>query len=108
MFRDIGGRTNETDALNCLGEVLTALGQPGQAGAQHRQALTLASEASDRYQQARAHDGLARAYHAAGDTRAARYHWEIALSLYHDLGVPDEKQARAALDSLDMITSHRG
>ncbi len=60
--------------------------------------LGLASQIGNRYQQARAYDGLARACHAAGDPAQARQHWQQALALYTDLGVPEAGQVRARLD----------
>jgi transcriptional regulator with XRE-family HTH domain len=51
----------------------------------------------DKYEQARAHDGLGRANHAAGDSGQARRRWQHALTLYTELGVPDAGQVRARL-----------
>ena len=71
---------------------------PGQARAQHHDALTLACQMGDRYEQARAHDGLGRSWHASGDHAQARYHWQQALALYTDMGVPEAGPVRARLD----------
>ena len=100
MFRNLGNRPGESEALNGLGEALTALGAPAQARACHHDALTLASEIKDRYQQARAHDGLAHAYSAVSDTARARHHWHNALTRYRDMKVPEAAQIQARLDSL--------
>ena len=58
MYREIGNRSGEADALNSLGEVLLAIGQPGHARFEYATALRLAVETRDKYQQARAHHGL--------------------------------------------------
>ncbi|XNL83137.1 hypothetical protein K8Z49_15225 [Actinomadura madurae] len=47
-------------------------------------------------QQARAHDGLARAHHALGDRDRACHHWERALTILHDLGLAYEGEVKAA------------
>ena len=74
----------------------------GQARAQHHDALTLARQTGARYEQARAHDGLARAYQATGDCSHARRHWQQALAVYTDMGVPEAGQVRAMLDGLSL------
>ncbi|MDQ3275250.1 MAG: hypothetical protein M3Q39_09560 [Actinomycetota bacterium] len=59
----------------------------------------------DRYEQARAHDGLAHTHHATGDPDQARHHWCEALALYTDLGVPDADDVQAYLTALDWLPS---
>lgn len=103
LFRETGNRDGEAEALNRIGETLHATGQAEQARAQHAAALTLAVETGDRYQQARAHTGLANARHAAGEHGLSRRHWQHALGLYTDLGVPDADDVRAQLAALGHI-----
>ena len=55
---------------------------------------------TDRYQQARAHAGLGHAHHATGKHGRARQHWQHALGLYTDLGVPEAGDVRAHLAAL--------
>jgi len=50
------------------------------------------------------HNGLACTYYATGDLDQARQHWERALALYADLGVPEAEQVRAKLESLGTAT----
>jgi tetratricopeptide (TPR) repeat protein len=101
IFRALGDRSGQADAHNGLGETLHAAGRPEQARAQHHDALALASQIGDRYQQARAH-------HASGDSDQARHHWQHALTIYTELGVPDADQVRAKLASLDAATQGHG
>jgi predicted negative regulator of RcsB-dependent stress response len=68
--------------FNGLGDALAAWGQPASARVEYERGLALASEVTERRQQARAHDGLGRAYLASGDTGRAREHWEQALAHY--------------------------
>jgi tetratricopeptide (TPR) repeat protein/transcriptional regulator with XRE-family HTH domain len=89
LYRQIGDRGGEADALNGAGETLLATGQPAQARDRHTAALTLARRTGDCYQQARAYHGLAEACHATGQPDQGRQHWQHALDLYTDLGVPD-------------------
>jgi Flp pilus assembly protein TadD len=73
MSQAIGERSTEIQALNHLGDVSLATGDRGQA----RRPLALASMPGKPYEQARAHDGLARAYHTAADHEQARHHWPL-------------------------------
>ena len=98
LFREQGSRPREIKALNRLGAALLADGQPADALTQHTYALNLAGQAGSRSTDvARAHDGLAHAYHAAGDPDRARHHWREALKLYAALDVPEAGQVRAQL-----------
>src|SRR5208282_3336674 len=87
-------------AHNGAGAVLLAVGQPGQARAQHHAALVLASRIGEKYEQARAHDGLARTYRATGGHVRARRHWELALALFTVLGAPETDDVEAQLAAL--------
>ena len=52
----------------------------------------MARRTGERYQQARAHYGLARACHATGQHDSGRQHWQSALDGYTSLGVPEAAQ----------------
>jgi tetratricopeptide (TPR) repeat protein len=79
--------------------VFLATGQSSDALAQYTAALSGAARNGEKYEQARAHNGLAHAHHAAGDLGEARRHWNEALSLYITLGAPEADQVRAHLAS---------
>jgi DNA-binding SARP family transcriptional activator len=98
MCRAIGYQSREVAALNGLGEVSLATGQFADACAQYAAALKGAAR-SEKYQQACAHNGLARACHAAGHLSRARHHWNEALTLYITLGAPEADEVRAHLAS---------
>ena len=68
--------------------------QPGLAG----------DRIGDRYEQARAHDGLPRRHHATGELDQASQRWRQALALYTDLGVPEADDVHAHLTTLDQAT----
>ena len=96
LFQATGARGGEAEALNGAGEALLATGQPAQARTRHTTALTCARETGNRYQQARAHRGLAAACHAAAELDQAHQHWQDALEIYTDLGVPEAAQMRGS------------
>jgi DNA-binding SARP family transcriptional activator/Flp pilus assembly protein TadD len=83
--RDVAG---ECQVRNDLGATLCAVGDAAGALTLHRVALGLAEGGGDRYQQARAHEGIAAAAEGT-DPEAAREHLARALRLYSELGVPE-------------------
>jgi hypothetical protein len=85
---EIGSPEMEADILNNLRLSLLAAGRHDEALGRHRAALALGEEGDVTQQQARAHDGIARAL--------ARTHWELALTLY-DPKSPEAASIRAAL-----------
>ena len=60
----------------------------------------MASQSGDRYEQARALDGLGRSYQAAGDPGRAGQHWRRALARYTDLGLLEADDIRSRLTAL--------
>jgi len=76
------------------------LGRPAHPRAQHHEALTLARQIGAQHTQARAHDGLAHTYDATGHHDQARRHWQHALTLYTQLGVPDAAHLSAKFRAL--------
>ncbi|MET1072075.1 MAG: tetratricopeptide repeat protein, partial [Umezawaea sp.] len=90
----------EADALNGLGETLLADGHPDRAHAQHTAALGPAVLSGDRFGLARTRTGLGDACRASGEEDRAREHWELARSLYTELGVPEADDLGARLASL--------
>jgi tetratricopeptide (TPR) repeat protein len=107
MFRDIGDRGGETWALNGLGEAAHADGRPADALTYHTAACTVATDTGDRNQQARALCGLALAHQAAGEIAQAHRHWQHALALYTELGVPEADQVHAHLAALTSTETDR-
>jgi tetratricopeptide (TPR) repeat protein len=87
ISRETAERSLETETLNTMGESLLAMKDAEAAVARHRAALTLALRAGDRYEQARARDGMAQALHGVGQTDQAREQAEQALALFSALGV---------------------
>ncbi|MFI6393601.1 tetratricopeptide repeat protein [Nonomuraea sp. NPDC050547] len=95
LYRKLGNITDEAVALNGLAE---AAGDPARAVEEHEAALALADASRNRPEQARAHDGLARAHLTLGHSDQAREHGRLALDLYGELGVPEADEVRALLE----------
>ena len=100
----IGDELGEVDlrtrGLTDLGGILRASGRADDAAANYHSALLLAEESANRYEQARAHDGLARLHHGAGNAPEAYRHWQEALGRYTDLEVPEAEEIRRHLAAL--------
>jgi tetratricopeptide (TPR) repeat protein/transcriptional regulator with XRE-family HTH domain len=99
LFRSTGDQDGEAWARNGLGEVAAAAGQPAEALTHHAAALTAAVRADACDQQARAHTGIG-AHHSSGDPVRAREHYERALALYTELGLPEADRVRDLLAAL--------
>ncbi|MEV0145436.1 MULTISPECIES: BTAD domain-containing putative transcriptional regulator [unclassified Nonomuraea] len=95
LYRKLGDTADEAAAINGLAE---AAGDPARAVEEHTAALALADRTRNRPEQARAHDGLARAHLALGHAEQACEHGRLALVLYGELGVPEAEEVRAFLD----------
>ncbi|QXV55833.1 BTAD domain-containing putative transcriptional regulator [Amycolatopsis sp. TNS106] len=94
LFRRHGGRDGESWALNGLGEACLACGYPDTASANHAEALAVATRYGCHEQVARAHRGLAR---VASDPETVRAHYERAIALYAELGLPAAEDTEAEL-----------
>jgi tetratricopeptide (TPR) repeat protein len=105
----IGDELGEVDlrtrGLTDLAEILRARGRHDDAAANYHSALLLAEKTANRYEQARAHDGLAYLEHRAGNAAEAHRHWQEALTQYTDLGVPEAGEVRDRLAALDRRTT---
>jgi DNA-binding SARP family transcriptional activator/tetratricopeptide (TPR) repeat protein len=105
LIRDVGERATESSILNNLGNVHLAIGQDDEAVTYHQQALGLAGDGRYRQEEARAHNGIGHAL-LTTDPGAARAHWQQALTIYDQLGVPDADEVRAQLALLDTSAPH--
>jgi len=99
VMRKVGDRNSESEVLNDLGQTHLAMGCPDQAVTHHKSALILAREVHVRPQEARAHNGIAQALQST-DPQAARGHWQQALDIYLEIGVPEADEIRRRLEDL--------
>lgn len=86
LFRGLGHRRGQGDALSNLGELHRYTGDYPAAAASFRQALALCRDWGDRLTQAQVLTELAAAQRLAGDYRAAAASSQQALSLCREVG----------------------
>lgn len=101
LAREIRDWQCEVELLNSLGTTINEAGLPDRALVRHQQALERANRIGDRFERARAHDGIAECYHRLGDLENARVQWQLALGIYTTLGTPEVRSISAKLRSLD-------
>jgi tetratricopeptide (TPR) repeat protein len=94
LVRQTSSRHTETRILNDLAATCAAAGRAGQANLLHHEALSLAGETRNPYEQGRAHDGIAQVRYSA-DPDDAQRHWDRALAIFTDLGVPEARALTA-------------
>ncbi len=97
LFRSMGDKPGHVRVLNSLGDATFLGGQPASARQLYSTAVEMASQMDMKYEQARAHQGLARGCRAAGDPWRARGHLQKALAIYTDIGAPEAAQVSAEL-----------
>jgi tetratricopeptide (TPR) repeat protein len=105
LCRETGDLSSQAAVRNSFGEILLATGRCADARTQYTTALEMATAASERYDQGRAHDGLGSVHQASGAPARARHHWQEALACYEDLGAPEADQIRARLGRATTATA---
>jgi DNA-binding SARP family transcriptional activator/tetratricopeptide (TPR) repeat protein len=100
IVRDIGDRRTEPAALNSLGDIVRSTGRYAEAAVHHTAAHTVAIDADAPIEQARAHAGLGETYLALNQPEQAQAHFEQALVLYRQLGVPEAHTVQSSLDAI--------
>jgi DNA-binding SARP family transcriptional activator/uncharacterized protein HemY/DNA-binding XRE family transcriptional regulator len=90
IARDCADRGVESRVLNSLGALSYVRGEAAGAAGFFRDALEIATGTNCIGDQADAHRGL-------GDATGEREHWEHALALYAEMGVPEADEVRARL-----------
>ena len=92
---------NAAGLENLLGSVRLALADYHGALARHRKALELARSIDLRIEIARALDGIGQALRGLGNLAGATRHWQEALDLYDEIGLPEAAATREALASIE-------
>ncbi|WP_260337496.1 tetratricopeptide repeat protein [Phytomonospora endophytica] len=98
VLEKIGPETDKPmhiQVLNDLGTTLLQLGRHAQALDNYRQALAFAIELEDRYEQARALEGIGDVSAALDESSNARTYWDDAQRLYQELEVPETDRTAA-------------
>jgi hypothetical protein len=97
VFRDLGNTIGEAAVLGALGRVYRLQGQPSPALERLRSARALTERAGDRHGLARCLRELGQVSANLGDLAQARAHWQRALAIFEELGVPEAAEVRALL-----------
>ena len=100
IYRDIGGRVFEAEALNETGTLHRARGDLDQAAACHREALHLARQTGSHRDQACALAGLGRCALAAGRTASAIASLRQAQEIFLRIGAAETSDVTAELNAL--------
>ena len=101
MARQTGIAFLQAYVYNPMGDALRATGQRDEAVHSYQSALVLARQDGDRYEEARALDGIAVTCHDGGQVAEAHDRWQEALAIYTDLDVPEAHAVRTRLTTLD-------
>jgi len=96
LARSAGSSNWQFEAQLGLSRADCGTGHPDRALIHGRLALHIARTVNHRPDQARALDCLAHAYHALNRANHARRHWQQALDILFDLGVPAAEDVTAA------------
>ncbi|MDI5981121.1 ATP-binding protein [Amycolatopsis magusensis] len=95
LATEVGAHSIRTEVLNHLGAAHLASGATEQARSSHTAALDLARATGDRYEEARALEGLGSAACAAGQDPVCP--WREAAELYRRMGLPEADRVEALL-----------
>ncbi len=95
-MRRLSHRVAEIEVLNDLAETFLACGDRDAVLEHGELALRLAQQAQTPQPQGRAHHVIARAL-GTRDPAAAREHWQHAVKIFDELGLPDADNARRGL-----------
>jgi tetratricopeptide (TPR) repeat protein len=88
IYREIGSRLGQANAISSLGDVHYGLSQYQEARERYEQALPIYREIGDRLGQANCHFGLADLERAAGDYATAETLYSQALATYQATAMP--------------------
>ena len=108
IYRDLGDRGGEAEALNEVGTLRRVRGDPDGAGTYHRQALDLAREIDSSWDEAHALAGLARCALAAGRTADAVVDMRQAQEIFQRIGAAEASGVAAELDALTGAAQQAG
>ena len=100
IYRDLGDRGGEVEALNETGTLHRVSGDLAQAEGCHQQALELARAIASSWDEAHALAGLGRCALAAGHATQAGVLLRQALEIFQQIGAAEAPDLLAELDAL--------
>jgi tetratricopeptide (TPR) repeat protein len=99
LFRDLGRRHEQAEALNSLGELSTQTAARQQARDYHTQALAIARDLGVPLEEARAMEGIGRSHLQDGHAGEGAAKLQQALTIYQRIGAPDAQRVQETLRS---------
>jgi tetratricopeptide (TPR) repeat protein len=100
IYRDLGSRGGEAEALNERGTLHRVSGELAQAEVCHQQALELARAIATSWDEAHALAGLGRCAMAVGHTAEAEDNLRQALEIFQRIGAAEAADVSAELEAL--------
>jgi tetratricopeptide (TPR) repeat protein len=100
IYREIGHRSGEAEALNETGTLCRLRGDLGQAGMYHQLALDPSREISSAWNEAHALSGLGRCAIAGGQAIDAQASLQQARSIFKKIGAAEAATISAELDAM--------
>ena len=105
LFRDLGNRLGQAEALNRLGELSTRTSATGQARERHTQALAIARDLGAPLEEARALEGLGQSHLHDGNPGQAAAHLRQALAIYQRIGAPAARRVQETLQNHELTST---
>jgi tetratricopeptide (TPR) repeat protein len=99
LFRGLGNRLGQAEALNRLGELSLRTSATSQARDQHTQALAIARDIRAAAEEARALEGLGQSHLREGNPGQAAAHLQQALTIYQHIGAPAARRVQQNLQN---------
>ena len=100
LYRDLGDRSGEAEALNNIADMARASATPAEARPYYDRALALAVTIAAQHEQARALEGLGLCQISDGQPQQGRDLLRQALTVYQRIGSPQARNLENMLTSL--------
>jgi tetratricopeptide (TPR) repeat protein len=97
LYRDIGDRGGQAEALNSLGELLSRTSTSHRARDHHTQALAIARDIGDPLQEARALEGIGQCHLRDGNPGDGASYLRQALTIYQRIKAPAAQRVQETL-----------
>jgi len=97
LFRDLGSRLGQAEALNRLGELSLRTSATAQARDQHTQARAIARDIGAAPEEARALEGIGTSHLHDGNLGRAAEYLRQALAIYQRIGAPAAQRVQQTL-----------
>jgi tetratricopeptide (TPR) repeat protein len=97
LYRDVGDRHGEAEALNDLGDLLSSSSTVADARSKHESALTTARIINAPLEEARALEGIGNCYLKQGKMDEGSEHLRQALTIYRAIKSPNSGRVETIL-----------